>query len=89
MRASAIGRKVAVIFSDRRYGGTGLPFPPVGAVGEIVTDLDEFGEYDVLFYDYPCNTLNDPTWITHQRMIVFIDGFGEKEKETEKELCIV
>lgn len=82
-----IGSKVMVIFSNPRYSaGSEMPFPPVGAVGEIVSNIDDFDEYDVLFYDYPCNTI-DPSWITHKNMIVFIGGSTGKAKDEEKELC--
>jgi hypothetical protein len=81
-----IGAKVMVMFSLLRYAGSGVLFPPVGAVGEIVSNIDEFDEYDVLFYEYPCNTI-DPSWITHKSMIVFIGDNASKSKEEKKELC--
>jgi len=68
-----MNKKVMVVFSDPLYASDWQPFPPIGAVGETVSEIDSFGEYDVLFPEYPCKTVGDPTWITHKRMIVFID----------------
>lgn len=70
---SAIGKKVMVIHSRLDYSANGAPFPPIGAVGEIISEIDKYGEYDVMFHDYPCPVQSDTGWVTHQSMIVFID----------------
>ena len=68
-----------VIDSRLSYRSDNLPFPPIGAIGEVVGPLDEFNEYDILFYEHPCEGV-DKTWITHKSMIVFID----KPQDTEQ-----
>lgn len=63
--------KVIVIDSNPSYGTGFSHFPPVGAVGQVVSELDECNEFDVLFDGYPCLPL-DPTWITHRNMVVIL-----------------
>jgi hypothetical protein len=70
--------RVMVIVSDQRYECGGKPFPPVGTIGTVVGGLDQDGEYDVMFDNYPSPLPLDPAWFTHKSMIVFIDD----EKET-------
>ena len=65
--------KVMVIHSRTDYNSDGWPFPPVGAIGETVSGIDEHNEYDVMFEGYPCPVINDPSWITHRSMIVELD----------------
>lgn len=61
-----------------------LVSPPIGAIGTIVLGLDEYGEYDVLFDDYPCQVfLPDTSWIVHKSWIVPID-LGLKDAEAIK-----
>jgi len=77
--------RVMVINSSPLYASNDLAFPPVGAIGEVVSDVDEKGEYDVLFSGFPCLTTPlDPTWITHKSMIVFLDGGDRSEKEAHE-----
>ena len=73
-----MNKKVMVIYSNREYDSENVPFPPIGTIGYIVSDLDEYHEYDVIFDKYPC-PVQDISWVTHQNMIVFIDHFYEKE----------
>jgi len=76
--------KVIVIFSNPKYSSNSEPFPPIGAVGTVVTPRDEYGEYDVVFPDYPCS-VGDPSWVTHENMIVFIDPVKSTIDELELE----
>lgn len=68
-----MNRKCVVIHSREDYSCNETPFPPIGTIGYILTDIDECQEYDVLFPSYPCPTVNDPTWVTHKSMISIID----------------
>lgn len=73
-----MSNRVAVIFSNREYDSNGMPFPPIGTLGTVVTPLDEYGDYDVVFDDYPCPVPSPPplpsdSWVVHKNMIVFVD----------------
>ena len=57
-------RKVMVIFSDEEYNaGENQPFPPIGTTGTIISNLDKYNEYDVMFDGFPCPIdLPDSSW---------------------------
>jgi hypothetical protein len=75
-----------VVNSNREYDSApGYPFPPVGATGEIISGLDNYNEYDVMFDEYPCPVQTETGWVTHKSMIVFIDEKFE-QIEIEEEL---
>ena len=78
--------RVMVIFSNQDYACNETPFPPIGAVGTITLEKDEYGEYDVEFDGYPCPTTDGPSWVTHETMIVFLNDDKEKSEETEEVL---
>ena len=69
-----INQRVVIIHSSSEYSSNDTPFPPVGVEGTIISPLDEYGEYDVMFDDHHCPTRADPSWVTHKSMIVFIDN---------------
>ena len=71
--------QVIVIHSNRYYDSNDVPFPPIGVIGEIVSDLDKYGEYDIIFENYPC-PVGDDSWVTHKSMIVFINPPHENER---------
>ena len=74
--------RVMIIHSNQKYASNDLPFPPVGVKGDIVSDIDEDGEYDVEFDGFPCSTTPaDPSWVTHKSMVVFIGDHKVKQKE--------
>lgn len=72
------GQRVVLICRSPQYGCNGSPMPPVGNLGTIDSELDEYCEYDVLFDNYPCPCDNDPRWITHMHHIVPIDLHDEE-----------
>lgn len=39
--------------------------PPLGAVGEVVGALDDWGDYEVLFPQHPCPVPPGVTWQAH------------------------
>ena len=53
--------------------------PPLGAVGEIVGPLDEFGDYEVLFPRHPCPVPPGVTWETQAHWLMPIDPSGAIE----------
>lgn len=57
-------------------------YVPVGAVGEIVSPLDECGEYDVLFPGYPCSAGPLPDWVVPATWLVPINP-----KRLTRDLC--
>lgn len=65
--------KVMVIYSNPDYSADECPFPPIGALGTVISGIDIYGEYDVMFDDYPCPTPPDPSWVTHKTMIIFLN----------------
>lgn len=80
-------KRVMVIHSNHDYDANEHSFPPIGAIGTTISEIDEYEEYDVLFDNYPCpNSLPDISWVTHRSMIVFIDddNFIEDINEDEK-----
>ena len=69
-----MGRRVMVIYDNQEYGTKVKPFPPVGTLGTVISEMDEEFEFDVMFDNYPCSTtLPDESWVTHRLMVVFID----------------
>lgn len=69
-----MSKRVMVIDSRQSYSASGQPFPPIGAVGTMISEFDEYSECDVMFDNFPCNVcLPDASWITHKSMIIFID----------------
>lgn len=68
-----IGRRVLVIVSDQRYASGAIPFPSVGTTGTVIQEMDEDGEYEVLFDDWAPVSVVDPGWFVHKSLIVFID----------------
>ena len=58
--------------------GTDVFMPPLGAVGEIVGPLDEFGDYEVLFHRYPCPNPPGITWETQAHWLMPLDD-GERK----------
>lgn len=79
------GRRVVVINQGVGYDSGTKPFPPIGTVGTVLTELDIFQEYDVLFDNYPCPTDAEPSWVTHKSMIVFLDGGERGELDSTEE----
>ena len=71
--------KVIVIYSNQSYAGSNTPFPPVGAIGTIISEIDGEGDYEVVFDEYPCDTPDDPAWFTHKSMIVFAPDPPQKD----------
>lgn len=64
-----IGQSVMLI-------GTDGFMPPFGAVGEIHTPLDRMGDYDVLFWRYPC-PVAEPYWVAHHSWLMPINRLKE------------
>ncbi len=80
-----IGQKVILICPLSVGNGWGnLTPPPVGSIGVLDSNIDEFNEYDVLFNGYPHPAINDPAWIVHCRSIVPIDENTETEERHEE-----
>jgi len=48
-------------------------FPPISAIGSIVSEIDHYNECDVLFDNYPCIGFIGPSWIVSNSFIVPID----------------
>jgi len=71
--------KVIVIHSNQSYSGEHVPFPPVGAIGTIISEIDSDGDYEVIFDGYACDTPGDPAWFTHKSMIVFAPDPTQKD----------
>lgn len=65
----------------------GLPWPPLGAIGSIDTELDKYSEYDVGFPSHPC-PIFPKTWVVHSSYIVPINDYDSNnstEHSTEAE----
>lgn len=80
-----VSTRVMVIFSNQDYASTYDPFPPIGTCGDIVQGLDEYGEYEVVFDDWPAPTLLDLSWTAHRTMIVFIGGSKQSQRDAVAE----
>ena len=76
--------RIMVIVSNQDYASSYDPFPPVGTKGVITEGLDKYGEYEVVFDNYPNTVLHDPEWTVHKSMIVFIDDEKENLKSSAK-----
>jgi len=76
-----IGRRVVVIYSNQEYSCSAeCPFPPIGAIGTIISELDKDNEFDVVFDEYPWPG-EDESWTVHRLMVVLLS------EETNKEEC--
>ena len=83
------GMRVMVIVSNQDYASSYDPFPPVGTKGTVTNGVDEWGEYEVVFDDYPNPMLLDPDWTTHKSMIVMINDSAEELNQETDKLCAV
>lgn len=85
-----MNKKVMVIHSRNDYGANGTPFPPIGAIGITISGIDRYGEYDIMFDEYPCpNSMPDESLVTHKSMIVFIDDDHFQLQNNVKETDII
>lgn len=83
-----MNNRVMIIAVNDKYnsdnGVCDTPHPPIGAVGEIISGLDKYGEYDIMFDGYPCPVDSpDASWVIHKSMIVFIDNDKIKGENSE------
>lgn len=67
---SIIGKRVVVIWSNSDYDSS-VPFPSVGSVGTITSEMDRDGDFDVEFDDQPCPVGPDTSWCTNRLMVIF------------------
>ena len=91
--------RAVVVFSNQEYACTRqyawedeetllAPYPPVGAVGNVVSDLDDDNEIDVDFPDYPCPAGPDTSWVTHISMVAFFNDPTEDEVRAFSGKCL-
>jgi len=78
-----IGQKVLLIGILDAGGWGNVSAPPIGSIGEISTEIDQYNEYDVYFEGYPHPAIDDPDWVVYYRYLIPIDN--EKEDEEKKE----
>ena len=78
-------RRCVVIANLSEYDTKLKPFPAIGTEGIITREVDEFGDYEVMFPDYPCQP-HDPGWEAHHTMVVILPDETETQLE-EHELC--
>lgn len=64
-----IGQRVVLIAN---HNLTDLEPPRIGALGEIVSELDLDGDYMVSFPEYPC-TVGEPEWFIPASYLVPVD----------------
>lgn len=79
-------QRCEVIAVNSSYDSGNKKFPPIGTKGTVIRGVDEYGDYTILFDNYPCPTLDDPSWETHHTMIVFINDDTYLITK-EEELC--
>lgn len=77
----------ALLISDNDAYHDSFGFPPIGSVGNIVCGPDYDGDYEIIFSNYPCETLGDPAWFVHKSMIVFVGDTREKASQ-ELDECL-
>ncbi len=65
--------------------GTDGYMPPMGAVGCIVSPIDEDGDYEVHFELYPCPVPPDVTWFAHSSWLIPLSGVTTR---CENEHCV-
>jgi hypothetical protein len=70
-----IGQRVMTIATW--YENPPLVPPPIGSTGTIHEPLDSYGEYYVLFDDFPCPTDHEPEWVTPHWALIPIDDDRE------------
>lgn len=73
-------QRVVIICSNQDYSSDVTPFPPIGTLGTIVSGLDSYNEYDVIFDGFPCY-VQDISWVTHESMIAFINESKQLSKK--------
>lgn len=79
---SIVGKRVIVVWSNSDYDSS-IPFPSVGSMGTIVSEIDHDGDFDVEFDDQPCPVGPETSWCTHRSMVVL---WGENQSATQGEL---
>ncbi len=80
-----MNNRVVVIFQNPEYNSNGCPFPPVGTKGTLASEIDEYGDFDVMFDSYPCPvSLPDTSWVTHKSMVVYIDELNINNVITDR-----
>ena len=86
MKIIEMGDRVVVIARSRKYQSECQLMPPIGATGEVISHIDEWGEYDIMFDEYPCPVvLPDKSWVIHRNLIALIDGpVIQKQIEAEQ-----
>lgn len=68
-----LGSIVMFIRDDDHYCSTDGAMPPLGSIGEIISNFDDDGECDVLFPNSPCPVLlPDASWVMHRTMLIEI-----------------
>ena len=72
-----VGQKVMLICNSPDYVD-GFKWPPIGAIGYILTEEDEYMEYDVMFVEYPCPvSLPDESWVVYKTWLIPINDNKE------------
>lgn len=73
MKKLGVGSHVLLIGSDGYM-------PPFCSYGQIVSDFDEDGDCDVLFFAHPCPVPPDISWVAHRSWLMPIDDLSSEEK---------
>ena len=77
-------KRCVVVAQNSEYDSNELPFPPIGSKGTIVQDVDEFGEYEIEFDDYPPCAPLSREWSAHHTMVVVIPDENSNKSNSEK-----
>jgi hypothetical protein len=62
--------------------------PPLGSVGEVVSSLDQDGDYEVWFKNHPCPVGEEITWFCQQSWLLPISGTDSRVVK-EKEIVLI
>ena len=64
--------------------GTDGYMPPIGSIGEVMGEIDSWGDHEVLFPSFPCPNPPGITWEAHSSWLMPIGDWNrEKAKEAE------
>lgn len=62
----------AIIISRNSNYDSSIPHPPIGSIGTVLSDMDDEGDLDIYFAEYPC-PVSEPEWVININMVVFLD----------------
>lgn len=65
--------------------GTDGYMPPIGVRGVVVSEVDRYGDCDVLFPGHPCPVPPGTTWAAHWTWLLPLDGGLDRDDQASQQ----